>query len=79
MLKSKKSGVALTNKIRRLRFDNDEMTQQQLADKVGLTRQTIAAIEACKYSPSLEVAFQIADVFGLVLTDIFEWKISMPS
>ncbi|MCF6193831.1 MAG: helix-turn-helix transcriptional regulator [Kangiellaceae bacterium] len=55
------------------------MTQQQLADKVGLTRQTIAAIEAGKYSPSLEVAFQIADVFELVLTDIFEWKISMLS
>ncbi len=78
MVKSKKSNAALSNKIRRLRFDNNEMTQQQLADEVGLTRQTIAAIEARKYSPSLEVAFQIADEFGLRLTDVFEWKIEKP-
>lgn len=68
---AKTSNAALTNKIRRLRFDIDEMTQQQLADKVGLTRQTIAAIEVCKYSPSPKVAFQISDVFGLRLTDVF--------
>jgi len=64
----------ISNNIRRLRFDHDEMTQQQLADKVGLTRQTIAAIESSKYSPSLEAAFQIADVFGLQLSEVFIWN-----
>ena len=64
----------INNNIRRLRFDHHEMTQQQLADKVGLTRQTIAAIESSKYSPSLEAAFQIADVFGMQLNEVFVWN-----
>ncbi len=74
MVKFSKGKTALSNQIRRLRFENSEMTQQQLADKVGLTRQTIAAIEASKYSPSLEVAFQLAAVLDLPLTKLFEWN-----
>lgn len=68
------SKMSISNKIRRLRFDHDEMTQQQLADKVGVTRQTINAIEAAKYSPTLELAFKIADVFSKPLEDIFSWQ-----
>lgn len=64
----------ITNKIRRLRFDNDEMTQQQLAQRVSVTRQTINAIELGKYSPSLEVAFRIAAVFGVPLEQVFEYQ-----
>lgn len=64
----------IINNIRRLRFDLNEMTQQQLADEVGLTRQTIAAIEAGKYSPTLEVAFQIAHLFKQPLENIFQWQ-----
>ncbi len=64
----------ITNTIRRLRFDANEMTQQQLADAVGVTRQTIAAIEQNKYSPSLEAAFRIAEVFGVDINDVFQWK-----
>ena len=64
----------LQNQIRRLRFDNNEMTQQQLADKVGVTRQTIVAIEAAKYSPSLELAFKIADAFGKPLEEVFQYQ-----
>lgn len=63
----------LTNTIRRLRFDADEMTQKELAEKVGVTRQTIVAIEAAKYSPTLELAFQIAHVFGRPLNEVFFW------
>ena len=63
----------ITNKIRRLRFDADEMTQQQLAKRIGVTRQTVNAIELGKYSPSLEVAFRIAAVFGVPLEDVFEY------
>ena len=63
--------TAITNKIRRLRFDRGEMTQQELADRVGVTRQTVNAIELGKYSPSLEVAFQIAAVFGVPLDQVF--------
>jgi putative transcriptional regulator len=59
------------NHIRRLRFDANEMTQKDLAEKVGVTRQTIVAIEAAKYSPSLELAFQIARVFGRPLEEVF--------
>lgn len=65
--------MQITNNIRRLRFDNDEMTQKDLAEKVGVTRQTILAIEAAKYSPSLELAFQIASAFGVPLNEVFEW------
>lgn len=64
----------IDNHIRRLRFENQEMTQQQLAKRVGVTRQTINAIELGKYSPSLEVAFRIADVFGLPLEQVFEYQ-----
>ena len=59
------------NNIRTLRFHHDEMTQKELAAQVGVTRQTIIAIEQGKYSPSLEVAFRIALVFGLPLDEVF--------
>ncbi|WP_123042893.1 helix-turn-helix transcriptional regulator [Cohnella candidum] len=59
------------NHIRKLRFNNNEMTQQQLADKVGVTRQTIVALEKGNYSPSLELAFRIAHAFGLPLEEVF--------
>lgn len=59
------------NHIRKLRFNHDEMTQQQLADKVGVTRQTIVALEKGNYSPSLELAFRIAQTFNLPLEEIF--------
>lgn len=59
------------NHIRRLRFDHNEMTQQQLADKVGVTRQTIVALEKGNYSPSLELAFRIALAFNLSLEEVF--------
>jgi putative transcriptional regulator len=67
-------GCAIQNKIRRLRFDHGEMTQQQLADRIGVTRQTVNAIELGKYSPSLEVAFRIARVFGVPLDDVFQFQ-----
>src|SRR5262252_9349576 len=60
-------GKTLQNNMRRLRFEHQEMTQQELADKIGVTRQTVNAIELGKYSPSLEVAFQIAVVFASVV------------
>ena len=63
----------ITNAIRSLRFAHDEMTQAELADRVGVSRQTIIAIEQGKYSPSLEMAFQIARVFGVPLDDVFEY------
>ncbi|MBI5668839.1 MAG: helix-turn-helix transcriptional regulator [Chloroflexi bacterium] len=63
--------LIINNNIRRLRFDHDEMTQQQLADKVGVTRQTIVAIEKGNYSPSLELAFRIARVFNTALEQVF--------
>lgn len=61
----------ISNNIKTLRFHQDEMTQQQLAEKVGVTRQTIAAIEKGKYSPSLDVAFQIAQVFNTAVEEVF--------
>jgi putative transcriptional regulator len=64
----------IKNKVRRLRFENGEMTQQQLADKAGVTRQTIIAIEAGKYSPSLTLAFKIARTFGVSLEDVFSYE-----
>ena len=64
----------VTNQIRRLRFENGEMTQQQLADKVGVTRQTIIAIEAGKYAPSLPLAFRIARTFGARVEDVFHYR-----
>lgn len=64
----------IVNQIRRLRFEHDSMTQQQLADKVGVTRQTVNAIEGNKYAPSLEVAFRIAAVFGVPLEHVFQYS-----
>ncbi|WP_395072381.1 helix-turn-helix transcriptional regulator [Gracilimonas sp.] len=64
----------IENTIRKLRFLNGEMTQAQLAEKVGVTRQTINAIEAAKYSPSLELAFKIADTFDKPLEVVFQYK-----
>lgn len=65
----------LANQIRTLRFLAGEMTQAELGDRIGVTRQTIAAIEAGKYSPSLEAAFRIAAVFGKPLDDVFQWGV----
>jgi putative transcriptional regulator len=64
----------ITNCIRRLRFDHDEMTQQQLADRVGVTRQTIIALEAGKYTPSLALAFKLARAFGRNVEDVFRYE-----
>ncbi|MGO4703656.1 helix-turn-helix transcriptional regulator [Dyella sp. 2RAB6] len=64
----------LTNHIRTLRFMTGEMTQADLGQRVGLTRQTIAAVEAGKYSPTLETAFRIAEVFGKPLDEVFRWE-----
>jgi len=66
----------ISNTVRRLRFDNGEMTQQQLATSVGVSRQTIVAIEKCKYSPSLELAFLIAHTFSVPLQDVFSYSIN---
>ena len=63
----------INNNIRKLRFFQNEMTQQQLAEKAGVTRQTIIAIEQGKYSPSLELAFRLALVFGVPLVEIFSY------
>lgn len=68
------SSNRITNNIRRLRFENGEMTQQQLADKAGVTRQTIIAIEAGKYSPSLTLAFRIARTFGVSVEQVFQYE-----
>lgn len=64
----------IRNNIRALRFRNSEMTQQQLADAVGVTRQTIIAVERARYSPTLELAFKIADVFEVSLSEVFVWE-----
>ena len=64
----------ITNNIRRLRFNHGEMTQQMLADIVGVSRQTIVAIEKDKYSPSLVVAFKIAEYFNVPLDDVFQYQ-----
>ena len=70
----KPAGLPIVNQIRRLRFEHGEMTQADLADRIGMTRQTIAAIEAGKYSPSLEAAFRIAKVFDVPLEAVFQWE-----
>ena len=67
-------GCAIRNSIRELRFNQGEMTQQELADRIGVTRQTVNAIELGKYSPSLEVAFQIAGVFKVPLDHVFRYE-----
>ena len=64
----------ISNNIRRLRFELEEMTQQQLAEGAGVTRQTIVAIEGEKYSPSLELAFRIAAVFAKPLEEVFQYE-----
>ncbi|MBT8072421.1 MAG: helix-turn-helix transcriptional regulator [Xanthomonadales bacterium] len=65
---------AISNNIRKLRFANGEMSQQALADAIGVTRQTVYAIEKAKYSPSLEVAFKIAKVFSVTLDEVFQYQ-----
>lgn len=65
----------ITNNIRKLRFFAGEMTQQQLAEKAGASRQTIIAIEAGKYSPSLDLAFRIADAFGIKINEVFDCEV----
>jgi putative transcriptional regulator len=66
--------LRITNNIRKLRFFANEMTQQELAEKAGVSRQTIIAIEAGKYSPSLELAFRIADAFGAKIGEVFDYE-----
>ena len=68
------SNALISNNIRKLRFHHNEMTQQQLAEQVGVTRQTIVAIENAKYFPSLELAFRIARVFKLPLEEVFTFE-----
>jgi putative transcriptional regulator len=72
------NGDHVSNRIRRLRFDHGEMTQQALADQVGVTRQTIIAIEAGKYAPSLPLAFRIARAFNATVEDVFQYTDSPP-
>jgi putative transcriptional regulator len=67
-------GFEIKNNIRRLRFFANEMTQQELAEKAGASRQTIIAIEAGKYSPSLELAFKIAEAFGVTIGEVFRYE-----
>jgi putative transcriptional regulator len=68
------AATAVTNEIRRLRFERGEMTQQALADACGVTRQTIIALEAGRYAPSLELAFRIADALGARIEEVFQWS-----
>jgi putative transcriptional regulator len=65
---------SISNRIRVLRFHHNEMSQAELGQRIGVTRQTVAAIEAGKYSPSLEAAFRIAQVFGVPLGEVFQWN-----
>lgn len=69
-----KTPPPIRNRIRELRFHAGEMTQATLAEKIGMTRQTIVAIEQGKYSPSLEAAFRIAVVFGVEIGEVFQWE-----
>ena len=68
------AGTPIGNEIRRLRFERGEMTQETLAQACGVTRQTIIALEAGKYAPSLELAFRIARAFAVGVEDVFHWK-----
>jgi putative transcriptional regulator len=68
------ASLTIDNTIRRLRFEHGEMTQQALAEQIGVTRQTINAIELGKYSPSLEVAFRIAAAFDAPLEQVFQYR-----
>ena len=65
---------SLTNHVRELRFHHGEMSQSELGQRIGVTRQTIAAVESGKYSPSLEMAFRIAHAFQVDLQEVFEWR-----
>lgn len=69
---NKQSGP-LTNQIRRMRFEHGEMTQQDLADRIGVTRQTIIALESGKYAPSLLLAFKLARAFGVAIDRLFQY------
>jgi putative transcriptional regulator len=73
-----KNQEQLQNRIRRLRFDHSEMTQQELAERVGVTRQTIIALEAGKYVPSLLLAFRLAAAFGVKVEDVFQYEGRLP-
>ncbi len=64
----------ISNRIRRLRFDHGEMTQEELAERAGCTRQTIIALEQGKYVPSIELAFKIALAFGVTLEEVFQYE-----
>lgn len=66
--------IEIKNRIRRLRFDHDEMTQEELANRAGCTRQTIIALEQGKYVPSIELAFKIARAFGVMLEEVFQYE-----
>ena len=72
-------GTIVSNRIRQLRFEKGEITQQQLGERIGVTRQTVNAIELGKYSPSLEVAFRIAEVFAVPLEQVFHYNSDKPS
>lgn len=72
-----KNNCTISNKIREHRFFANEMTQQQLAEKTGVSRQTIIAIEAGKYSPSLELAFKIANAFDVKIDQVFSFKVEV--
>jgi len=67
--------IVIRNRIRRLRFESGEMTQRELARRSGCTRQTINAIEAAKYGPSLELAIKIAEVFGVGIEEVFQYEV----
>lgn len=67
------SNAIITNRIRQLRFFHQEMTQQELAEHAGITRQTVIALEQGKYYPSLELAFRLARVFGVAIEDVFQY------
>lgn len=68
------TATPIVNHIRRFRFERGEMTQEALAQACGVTRQTIIALEAGRYAPSLELAFRIARTFGVSVEDVFQWK-----
>ena len=68
------SAARIRNRIRRLRFDHDEMTQEELANRTGCTRQTIIALEQGKYVPSIELGFKIARAFGVSLEEVFQYE-----
>jgi len=73
------SSIPIANTIRRLRFDHGELTQEELARRCGVTRQTIISLEAGKYTPSLELAFRIARAFGVGVEAVFHWIEPAPS